>query len=59
MYMYFFIVEVKYTIKQWVENMIDYLKSAMSCCNVTSLTDFIGKQKLVVQSHSEIYSVNK
>ena len=53
------IVDVKYTMGQWVENMIDYLKSAMSYCGARTLMDFIGKQELIVQSSSEIFAVNK
>jgi IMP dehydrogenase/GMP reductase len=52
-------IDVKYTMKQWTENMIDYLKSAMSYCGCTKLSQFIGKQTLVVQSSSEIFAVNK
>jgi IMP dehydrogenase/GMP reductase len=52
-------IEVKYTMKQWTENMIDYLKSAMSYCDCRTLEQFIGKQELVIQSTSEIFSVNK
>ena len=52
-------IDVKYTIKQWIENMEAYLRSAMSYCNAKTLEDFIGKQTLKVQSPGEIYSVNK
>ena len=52
-------VPVKYTMKQWTENMIDYLKSAMSYCGCRTLKQFIGKQELIVQSPSEIIAVNK
>lgn len=52
-------IDVKYTMKQWVENMIAYIRSTMSYCNAYSLDQFIGKQTLKVQSTSEIYSVNK
>jgi hypothetical protein len=52
-------IEVKYTMKQWVDNMRSYLRSTMSYCNAFSLEQFIGKQTLKVQSPSEIYSVNK
>lgn len=52
-------VYVKNTIKQWVENMEDYLKSAMSYCNSKTLEEFIGKQNLMPNSTSEINSVNK
>ena len=50
---------VQYTIKQWTENMIDYLRSAMSYCNSLSLDTFIGQQKLIVNSVNEKNSVNK
>ena len=52
-------VYVTCTIKQWVENMEDYLKSAMSYCNSKTLEEFIGKQNLMPNSTSEINSVNK
>lgn len=52
-------VNVTYTMKQWVDNMIAYIKSTMSYCNAKTLFDFIGKQKLKVQSNSEIFAVNK
>lgn len=52
-------VYVTCTIKQWVENMEDYLKSAMSYCNSRTLGEFIGKQNLMPNSTSEINSVNK
>ena len=52
-------IDVKYTMKQWTENMIDYLKSAMSYCGCTNLSQFIGKQNLVIQSPAEIIAVNK
>lgn len=53
------IIPVKYTLKQWTENLIDYLKSAMSYCNSKTLNDFIGKQTLIVNSVGTISSVNK
>lgn len=52
-------VDVTYTMKQWVDNMIAYIKSTMSYCNTKTLFDFIGKQRLKVQSNSEIFAVNK
>lgn len=52
-------IDVKYTMKQWVDNMRSYLRSTMSYCNSVTLNQFIGKQTLKVQSPSEIYSVNK
>ena len=53
------IVDVKYTMAQWVENMIDYLKSAMSYCGCCTLHKFIGNQHLVVQSNAELFTVNR
>ena len=52
-------VYVTCTVKQWVENMEDYLKSAMSYCNSRTLGEFIGKQNLIPNSIGEINSVNK
>lgn len=52
-------VFVEYTMQQWVENMEDYLKSAMSYCNSRTLKDFIGKQNLIPNSPGELDSVNK
>ena len=52
-------VYVTYTLKQWVENMEDYLKSAMSYCNSRTLEDFIGKQSLIPNSSGELAAVNK
>lgn len=52
-------VYVTCTIRQWAENMEDYLKSAMSYCNSRTLSDFIGKQTLIPNSPGEINSVNK
>ena len=50
---------VKYTLSGWVENMISYLRSAMSYCNCFTLKEFIGKPTLIVNSISEIHVVNK
>lgn len=50
---------VKYTLNQWSENMIAYLRSAMSYCNCFNLKEFIGNQILIVNSISEINAVNK
>ena len=50
---------VKYTLSGWVENMISYLKSAMSYCNCFTLNEFIGKPLLIINSISEIQAVNK
>lgn len=53
------IVEVKYTMKQWAENMEAYLRSCMSYCNSLTLKDFIGNQTLIHNSPGEVLSVNK
>ena len=50
---------VKYTLKGWTENMISYLRSAMSYCNCTNIKEFIGKPVLIINSISEIQAVNK
>jgi len=52
-------LDVKYTINGWVENMIAYLRSAMSYCDSLTLNEFIGKQDLIPNSISEINAVNK
>ena len=50
---------VKYTLKSWVDNMISYLRSAMSYTNCSTLDEFIGTPDLIVNSISEIHAVNK
>lgn len=50
---------VKYTLNGWSENMISYLRSAMSYTNYFKLEDFIGQPTLIVNSISEIQAVNK
>ena len=52
-------VEVKYTMRQWVDNFISYLKSAMSYTDSKTLSQFRKKATLVINSPSEINSVNK
>lgn len=50
---------VKYTLSGWVKNMVSYLQSAMSYTDCKTLTEFIGKPKLIPNSISEIQAVNK
>ena len=50
---------VEYKLHKWVENMCDYLRSAMSYCGSFNLNNFIGRQTLVVNSPAEINAVNK
>ena len=52
-------LQVEFTLSGWVENMISYLRSAMSYCDSFTLQDFIGRQKLIPNSISEINAVNK
>ena len=52
-------LSVKYTLSGWVKNMMSYLQSAMSYTNCKTLTEFIGKPKLIPNSISEIQAVNK
>ena len=53
------IVEVKYTLKQWVDNFTDYLRSAMSYTNAKTLNDFITNTDTIVISNNTYESVNK
>ena len=50
---------VKYTLAGWVENMVSYLRSAMSYTDCKDIKEFIGKPELIVNSISEIQAVNK
>ena len=50
---------VKFTLKGWVDNMISYLRSAMSYTDCHNLNEFIGKPNLIPNSISEIQAVNK
>lgn len=52
-------IPCKYTIAQWVENMVDYLRSAMSYTDCRTLYDFKNNVYLIPNSPSEIYAVNK
>lgn len=53
------IVEVKYTLRQWVDNFTDYLRSAMSYTNAKTLNDFITNTDTIVISNNTYMSVNK
>lgn len=55
----FKVLKCKHTIKSWTDNFADYLRSAMSYTGCKSLQEYIGKVDLVVNSNSEIFSVNK
>lgn len=51
--------KVTHTVNQWTENMVDFLKSAMSYCSCRELSSFIGLVTLKVNSPAEILAVNK
>lgn len=52
------ILEVTYTIKTWVENMTDYLQSAMSYTNSRTL-DELKQAEVVIVSMNTYNSINK
>ena len=49
----------KYTIAQWVDNFLSYLKSAMSYTDAKTLKKFQTSTRLIVNSPNEINAVNK
>lgn len=53
------IITVEYTMKQWIDNFNDYLKSAMSYTNARTLDDFKNKTTTIVVSNNTYQSVNK
>lgn len=54
------LIQVKWTLKQWIDNFSDYLRSAMSYCNCETLEEFTnGSTMLVYVSNSEINRINK
>lgn len=53
------ILPVKYTLSGWVENVIHFMKTAMSYNDCKDIKDFIGETELIVNSISAINSVNK
>lgn len=55
----FKVLKCKHTIKSWTDNFVDYLRSAMSYTGRKSLKEYIGNVDLVVNSNSEIFSINK
>lgn len=52
-------IEVKYNMASWCENMIDYLRSAMSYCDSETLEEFREKSEVNVISNNTYLSVNK
>ena len=52
-------IMVEYTMKGWVDNFTDYLRSAMSYLGVKNLEDLRNKSNLIVNSENAINAVNK
>ena len=50
---------VRYTVKQWTDNMRHYLRNTMSYCNARTLSEFIGKPTVNIKSYGTMMSVNK
>lgn len=50
---------VEYTIDSWTENLRDYIKSAMSYTNKTTIEDFIGKVEMVQITPAAFKRFNK
>lgn len=55
------IQQVEYTMSQWVDNFIHYLKSVMSYTNKTNVEDFIGlpDKHFILMSPNSIVAINK
>lgn len=52
-------ITVKETVKQWADNMIDYMRSAMSYTDKRTINEFKGNVDLLVNSSCAILAVNK
>lgn len=50
---------VRYTLKQWTDNMCHYLRNTMSYCDARTLSEFIGKPTVNIKSYGTMMSVNK
>ena len=50
---------VHYTIAQWIENLQDYLRSAMSYCDAKNLEEFRNNTYLIPCSPGTMIAVNK
>lgn len=50
---------VEYTLEQWTQNFIDYLKSAMSYTDCRTLNDFIGKVNVNLITNESYKRFNK
>lgn len=52
-------LECKYTMRQWVDNFVSYIRSAMSYTNCRNLKQFKINVELIENSPNEIMSINK
>ena len=52
-------VDVEYTLAQWTENFTDYLRSAMSYCNIKEIRDFVGGPEVGIMTPSAYLAYNK
>lgn len=50
-------LKVEYTMESWTENFVDYLRSAMSYCNIKDINDFNLAQVLII-SQNTFLSIN-
>lgn len=53
------IINIEYTLAQWIENFTDYLKSTMSYCGKRTLNDFIANIEVGIMSPGEWNAINK
>lgn len=50
---------VEYTMKSWTENLVDYLRSAMSYAGSRTLDEFRDKTRLIINSPGTVTAINK
>lgn len=51
--------KVEYTMGQWVENFVDYFKSAMSYASMYELNEFIGNVNTIKVTNNSYNAINK
>lgn len=51
--------KVEYTLEGWCENFTDYLKSAMSYCDSTNLSQFVGQVRFEIITGNSFMRFNK
>lgn len=52
-------INVEYTMAQWTENFIDYLKSAMSYTSKVNINQFVGDVETIIVSTNASEAINK